>query len=121
MIAPNLVAMGDFNFKKDFVKKFRKKFLQKINLEKHVLVGTNKEGLVNLKLHVLQKQKKYLQSVFLKELAQKHHTRYNLNIKTILIMIMKLGSILILKVRLKESIRFKLTNFRYFNQNSYIG
>ena len=53
MIAQNLVAMVDFNFKKDFVKKFKKKNLQMMNLEKNVLVGTNKEGLVNLKLHVL--------------------------------------------------------------------
>ena len=75
MIAQNLVAMVDFNFKKDFVKKFKKKNLQMMNLEKNALVGTNKEGLVNLKLHVLQKEKKFLQSVFLKEQAQKHHTR----------------------------------------------
>ena len=75
MIAPNLVEMVDFNFKKDFVKKFRKKFLQMMNLEKHVLVGTNKEGLVNLNFHALQTQKKYLQLVFLKEQAPKHHTR----------------------------------------------
>ena len=74
-IAQNLVAMVDFNFKKDFVKKFRKKNLQMSNLEKHVLVGTNKEGLVNLNFHALQKQKKYLQLVFLKEQAPKHHTR----------------------------------------------
>ena len=74
MIAPNLVEMVDFNFKKDFVKKFRKKFLQKMNLEKHVLVGTNKEELVNQNFHALQKQKKYHQSVLLKEQAQKQHT-----------------------------------------------
>ena len=74
MIAPNLVAMVDFNFKKDFVKKFRKNFLQMLNLEKLVLVGTNKEELVNLNFHALQKQKKYHQSVLLKEQAQKHHT-----------------------------------------------
>ena len=75
MIAQNLVEMVDFNSKKDFVKKFKKKYLPMMNLEKLVLVGTNKEELVNLKLHVLQKQKKFHQSVFLKEQAQKHHTR----------------------------------------------
>ena len=74
VIVPNLVAMVDFNSKKDFVKKFRKKFLPKMNLEKHVLVGTNKEELVNQNFHALQKQKKYHQSVLLKEQAQKHHT-----------------------------------------------
>lgn len=74
MIAQNLVEMVDFNSKKDFVKKFRKKFLQMKNLEKLVLVETNKEGLVNLTFHALQKQKKYPQSVLLKQQAQKHHT-----------------------------------------------
>ena len=106
MIVPNLVAMVDFNSKKDFVKKFRKKYLQKMNLEKHVLVGTNKEELVNQNFHALQKQKKYHQSVLLKEQAQKHHTHWNLTIKTILNLIMKLGSILILKVSLKKSVPF---------------
>mgnify|MGYP007023203282 CR=1 FL=1 len=74
-----------------------------MNLEKHVLVGTNKEELVNQNFHALQKQKKYHQSVLLKEQAQKHHTHWNLTIKTILNLIMKLGSILILKVSLKKA------------------
>ena len=74
MIAQNLVEMVDFNFKKDFVKRFKKQNLQIMNLDKLVLAGTYKEGLVNLNFHALQKQKKYLQLVFLKEQAPKHHT-----------------------------------------------
>ena len=54
----------------------------------------------------VQKQKKYHQSVLLKEQAQKHHTHWNLTIKTILNLIMKLGSILILKVSLKKASLF---------------
>ena len=43
--------------------------VQMMNLEKLVLEGTNKEGLANLNFHALQKRKKYLQLVFLKEQA----------------------------------------------------